>query len=150
MLTSRLSYLPLEVCTIFEGTQATDIPQRVKNVETLLLFLLQREEEDWPGDLVKGLEEADQSAHAQTLQEEYDAIVKDEQMLEQTTTPQAKQMTRFDFSEVRLYSMFATIFFLKQGESVWVFALIMLSTNLSKMLVLNKLQRGHGKDSFKL
>ena len=92
MLTSRLIYLPPEVCTVFEGTQTTDVQQRVKNVETLLSFLLQREEEDWPEHLLKGLQESDQSSHAQTLQEEYDAIVKEEQHL--------KRMERVDFSEV--------------------------------------------------
>ena len=102
MLTSRLSYLPLEVCTVFEGTQTTDVQQRVKNVETLLLFLLQREEEDWPEHLVKGLQDSDQSAHAQTLQEEYDAVVKEEQMMEETKTRQTKQTERFEFSEVSL------------------------------------------------
>ena len=102
MLTSRISYLPLEVCTVFEGTQTTDVQQRVKNVETLLLFLLQREEDDWPEHLVKGLQDSDQSAHAQTLQEDYDAVVKEEQMMEETKTRQTKQTERFEFSEVSL------------------------------------------------
>ena len=113
MLTSRLSYLPLEVCTIFEGTETTDVQQRVKNVETLMLFLLQREEEDWPEHLVKGLQESDQSAHAQVLQEEYDAIVKEEQAFEEAKTQQMKQAERFDFREVRFYVQFL-LFFLKQ------------------------------------
>ena len=103
LLTSRLhSYLPPEVCTVFEGTPTTDVRERVKNVETLLSFLLQREEEEWPENLLKGLKESDQRAHAQTLQEEYDAIVKEEQVLEETKTQQMKEMGRLDFNEVRL------------------------------------------------
>ncbi|XP_072042915.1 death-associated protein kinase dapk-1-like [Amphiura filiformis] len=78
-LTSQLLYLPLPMCTIFEGAKTTDIRERVNNAKTLVLFLLQREEEDWPMDLLAGLRETDQSPLAQTLQEEYEMITAEEQ-----------------------------------------------------------------------
>ncbi|XP_072043114.1 uncharacterized protein [Amphiura filiformis] len=43
MLTSSLLYLPPKDCLIFEGTGATDVQQRIKNANTLLLFLLWRD-----------------------------------------------------------------------------------------------------------
>ncbi|XP_072044371.1 death-associated protein kinase dapk-1-like [Amphiura filiformis] len=77
-LTSRLLYLPLEDCKLLENTESRDVRQRMENVKLLLLFLLQRDEEDWPADLVAGLQETDQDPLAQTLQEEYQTIVIEE------------------------------------------------------------------------
>ncbi|XP_072043473.1 uncharacterized protein [Amphiura filiformis] len=78
LLTSRLLYLPLQVCVVFEGTEARDIQQRVNNAKTLLIFLLEREEEDWPRDLLAGLQETDQGPLAQTLKEEFEVIARED------------------------------------------------------------------------
>ena len=102
MLTSRLTYLPLEMCAIFEGTQPTDVQQRVKNVETLLVFLLEREEEDWPMDLVKGLQETNQSPIAHMLQREVEAIAKENKELEEKFKQRMKERCQVDSNEVSL------------------------------------------------
>ncbi len=75
ILTSRLHYLPPKDCLILEGTSASDVQQRIKNVNILLMFLLQREIEDWPQDLLDGLQETHQGPLAQELQQEYQRVV---------------------------------------------------------------------------
>ncbi|XP_072043046.1 uncharacterized protein [Amphiura filiformis] len=86
LLTSRLLYLPLQVCVVFEGTEARDIQQRVNNAKTLLIFLLEREEEDWPRDLLNGLQETDQGPLAQTLKEEFEVIAREDYNQERQMT----------------------------------------------------------------
>ncbi|XP_072044415.1 death-associated protein kinase dapk-1-like [Amphiura filiformis] len=77
-LTSSLLYLPEEDCRLLENTESRDVKQRMENVKILLLFLLQREEEDWPVDLLAGLKETNQAHFAQTLQESYEVITSEE------------------------------------------------------------------------
>ena len=78
MLTARLAYVPLDICALIEGTKDTDIQQRIKNAETLLLFLLHTEKEDWPADFIQGLQETNQKPLAKRLQEDYKKVVREE------------------------------------------------------------------------
>ena len=65
--------------------------QRLIDADTLLQFLLKREEEDWPYDLLDGLIDTGQASLAETLLEEFQKLDHDGRLLKQ---PHGKRVRR--------------------------------------------------------
>ena len=80
-MSSHLKYLPEDVCVLFHNTNAEDVVQRLTDADTLLQFLLKREEEDWPYDLLDGLIDTGQASLAETLLEEFQKLDHDDRLL---------------------------------------------------------------------
>ncbi|XP_072043296.1 death-associated protein kinase dapk-1-like [Amphiura filiformis] len=96
-LTSHLLCLPLRDRKLMENTESKDVKQRMENVEMLLLFLLQREEEDWPADLLTGLKETDQAPLAQTLQNSYQIVDIEERRNREERKKKNRQMSTMEY-----------------------------------------------------
>ncbi len=98
LLTSRLAdILPPQMCKIFE--HASGVQQHMDNAKTLVLFLLERDQEDWPTDLLAGLRETDQSPLAQTLEEEYYKILKEEEAAKTNRRDRRLDVTRVKYKQ---------------------------------------------------
>ena len=76
-ISPHLEFLPEDVSVLFDDTSAEDTKQRLTDADTLLQFLLKREEEDWPYDLMDGLLETGQTPLATTLLEEFQKLDQD-------------------------------------------------------------------------
>ena len=76
---------------LFHATNAEDVAQCLKDADTLLQFLLKREEEDWPYDLLDGLLETGQLPLATILLEEIQKLDQDGRFFAQ---PQIQHVRR--------------------------------------------------------
>ena len=90
-MSAHLKYFPAHVRVLFHGTDPEDAAQRLKNAETLLHFLLERKEDDWPYDLLDGLLETGQTPLATTLLEEFQKLDQDGRFF---TLPQIQHVRR--------------------------------------------------------
>ena len=91
VMSSHLNYFPADVRVLLHATNAEDVAQRLKDADTLLHFLLEREEEDWPYDLLDGLLETDLVSRAKNLLEEFQKLDQDDKF---STLPQIQHMRR--------------------------------------------------------
>ena len=81
MLISRLGkYLPSTFCTIVEGTKPTDVKLRVQNATTLVIHLLQQDDNTWPDDLIEVLNDTGQNPLASKLQQTYQIVVEEQRV----------------------------------------------------------------------
>ena len=82
-MSSHLKYLPEDVRVLFHDTNADDTKQRLTDADILLQFLLKREKEDWPYDLLDGLLQTGQIPLATTLLDEFQKLDHDGRLFEQ-------------------------------------------------------------------
>ena len=141
-MASHLKYLPEDVCVLFQDTNAEDTKQRLTDADTLLQFLLNREEEDWPYDLLDGLLDSGQASLAKTLLDEFQKLDHDDRLIKQPHGKRVRRKLQEAFTtrdqEMKLDDpamlTFPTGITFKQYNTFFFF-LIFLTLNLPKLIV---------------
>ena len=90
-MTSHLKYLPEDVRVLFHDTNAEDTKQRLTDADTLLQFLLQREEEDWPYDLLDALLDLGQTPLAGNVLDKLNKLDHDSRLFEHLRVQQVRK-----------------------------------------------------------